>query len=113
MINKYLYDKFIFGLINSEVNLMVKNKISIGAVDLQTQIEKDEHCSVSPILKSKKNSVQKKKSKIKKKTYEIAGTFELDDNGNVTKKSKSIEKISKGRKDKTNQYIVSFIVKAR
>jgi hypothetical protein len=55
----------------------------------------------------------KKAVKVKPKVYKVAGSFSLDENGAVIKKTKAIHDIKKGKKGSEKEYTVTFVVKTK
>lgn len=49
----------------------------------------------------------------KAKVFEVKGSFTVSPEGVVIKTTKGIEKVARGRKDKSNEYTVTFIVKKK
>lgn len=54
----------------------------------------------------------KRKPKLKKFKLPV-GSFMLDEAGNVINKTKSIDKVSRGRTSKANEYTVTLVFKAK
>lgn len=55
----------------------------------------------------------KKVVKPKAKKYAVKGSFVVSPEGAVVSKTKSIVNVARGRKDKSNEYTVSFVVMAK
>jgi len=63
------------------------------------------------VKKTAKAKIAKPK-KVKSKKYAVKGHVVIAD-GKVVSKSKGILKVARGRKDKSNEYVISFLVKAK
>lgn len=72
--------------------------------------------SFTELKKGKKVAAKgkiKPKGKAKTKEFKLKGAFTITSEGVVTKQSKSIVKVSRGRGDNSNQYIITMIVTKR
>jgi len=65
----------------------------------------------SRVTKAKKTAKAGKTAKAK--VFEVKGSFTVSPEGVVIKTTKGIEKVARGRKDKSNEYKVTFIVKKK
>lgn len=63
------------------------------------------------VTKAKKTAKAGKTAKAK--VFEVKGSFTVSPEGVVIKTTKGIEKVARGRKDKSNEYTVTFIVKKK
>ncbi len=62
------------------------------------------------VIRKAKKTV-KKVSKAKPKKFSVKGSFLVSPSGEVLSKTKSIAHVARGRKEKANEFTVSFIVK--
>lgn len=65
--------------------------------------------AIKPVKKTAKKVVKAKKPK----AYKVAGSFSVDENGNVVKITKAIHDIKKGKKGNEKEMIVTFLVKTK
>ncbi len=69
---------------------------------------------VEPAVKvSKKKPAKKKAAKTaraKSQVFNLKGSFKVDAEGAVTKHSKSVLKVVRGRKDKANEYTITMVI---
>jgi len=64
--------------------------------------------------KKGKKVVKAVKAKVAKpKKYAVKGSFMVGADGKVSKVSKGILKVAQGRKEKANEYTVTFLVKSK